>query len=175
VLDKINGLFHGKRDKRASPVPPLPTKAKPRYADSSAGSSVSPSPPANASPAAGTYASPLNQHPVHRKALLDNAARPIQTRADETDNALSTSTLRDLSLKMKAKAERETDPARKKRFMTFAALLYNVHFHARETARHAEIARKAAKDAQDDHDRVQQAAAAVHKLATILSSPSRRH
>jgi hypothetical protein len=84
-------------------------------------------------------------------------------------------TLLDLSLKMQARARRETDDARRQRFLTFAHLLIQVNMHAKNTELNAEKAYKAANEAQYDHKRTQEAAAHIQRLAAILAGPSRCH
>lgn len=128
MLDKINGLFTGKRDRRNSEIPPVPPlkdisasvkpSSKPRI--NSLGSPILKSSrvPLTKMP---TISPPVDSvHPALRSAPSLVSATPSTTVPAATADYEGRRSLQALSEKLLGRAQAENNPARKERLLSFA-------------------------------------------------------
>ncbi|KAK0894237.1 hypothetical protein LTR02_012405 [Friedmanniomyces endolithicus] len=144
VLDKINGLFSTKREKRGSVMPPVPSIAE-----------------LDATPTL-----------VPEITITGNTVLSF-TRTWTVDSATGTDdnnpdALQTWAFALVSKAARERDPVRKVRLVAFAKVLNDSLISARETQISAEMAQQAARSAQLSFEKTQESVAMLQRLAASL-------
>ncbi|KAK5170897.1 uncharacterized protein LTR77_004041 [Saxophila tyrrhenica] len=174
-LDKVGGLFHGKRDRKSQEIPPVPriderhlTRKEDRYPSTHNHSSFGPAqtsqlPRAPALPAP-TYTT------------LRTVSPSIQTASDATLVAGTSppnesQRIQDLARSLVDKSVVERNPNRRKRFLTFAQVLNDQLIHVREASISAEKAASAARDARAHYEMTVKGLETVERMAELSISP----
>ncbi|TKA50138.1 hypothetical protein B0A55_13623, partial [Friedmanniomyces simplex] len=178
VLDKINGLFSTKRDKRGSTMPPVPSIAE---LDATPDRNIEPTAPGSPilRPMRGPPGAkmPTMSPPIEHPALPDGSRLDTPTSADSPvdsvtaaadDNNNNKQALQTWAATLVSKAARERDPARKERLVAFAKVLNDSLISAREAQISAETAQHAARSAQLSYEMTQKSVAMLQRLAASL-------
>ncbi|TKA65604.1 hypothetical protein B0A55_09899 [Friedmanniomyces simplex] len=177
VLDKINGLFSTKRDKRDSAMPPVPSMAEldatpERNVESMIASSPILRPMRGPPGAKMPTMSPPIEHPalpaVSRLDTPTSADSPVDSVTAADDNNNNKQALQTWAATLVSKAARERDPARKERLVAFAKVLNDSLISAREAQISAETAQHAARSAQLSYEMTQKSVAMLQRLAASL-------
>lgn len=88
---------------------------------------------------------------------------------DSTDSvALDDSTVRDMSISLIEKAQKEANPLRKERLLSFAKVLNDSLISAREAQISAETAKQAARSAQLAYEMTEKSMTMLQRLAAGL-------
>lgn len=128
VLDKINGLFSGKREKIYSPAPPIPSI----YEDPNMGRDVAVA--ANGSPvlkaARGLSGAKmptlsLSTHPALRNTSRNTSKTSVETPVDSVTAGDDNQALQLFSASLIDKAHRQPDIARRERMLSFAKVSHS--------------------------------------------------
>lgn len=123
IMDKINGLFSGRREKKPSPAPPIPVIAENSSSDRNVevagnGSPVrkaSKGPPGSKMPTI----SPAH-HPAFRSTSRNTSLTSVETPVDSVTAGDDSQVLQSWSASLHNKAQRQPNAARKERMLTFA-------------------------------------------------------
>ncbi|KAK5692949.1 hypothetical protein LTR97_010425 [Elasticomyces elasticus] len=175
VMDKINGLFSSKRDKRGSTMPPIPSIAEldampDLNTDNTSDVSLV---PRSARGPTGTKMPTMS--PIIERAAIDTSRLDTPTSVNTpVDSVLAgddgNQALQNWTATLVTKAARERDPVRKARLVSFAKVLNDSLISAREAQISAETAQHAAKSAQLSYEMTQQSVAMLQRLAASLTT-----
>ncbi|KAK4543892.1 hypothetical protein LTR36_004666 [Oleoguttula mirabilis] len=167
VLEKINGLFSGKREKKYSPAPPVPSIDENFGADS-LGIAANGSPLLKATrgpPGAKMPTLSLSTHPAFRSTPRNTSDTSVETPVDSVTADDDNQALQNWSASLINKANRQPDAARKERILTFAKILNDSLISAREAQISAETANHAARSAQISCEMTQKSIDMLLRLA----------
>ncbi|KAK1055260.1 hypothetical protein LTR74_015799 [Friedmanniomyces endolithicus] len=175
VLDKINGLFSTKREKRGSVMPPVPSIAEldatPTLAPeiTITGNTVLPFTRSPSGVKMPTMSPALNPPALPEVSRLDTPSS-VDSPIDSVTGAVDSNpdTLQHWAFALVSKAARERDPVRKVRLVAFAKVLNDSLISARETQISAETAQQAARSAQLSFEKTQESVAMLQRLAASL-------
>ncbi|KAK0777442.1 hypothetical protein LTS02_014687 [Friedmanniomyces endolithicus] len=162
VLDKINGLFSTKREKRGSVMPPVPS-----IAELDATPTLVPEITITGNTVLSFTRSPSGVKMPTMSPALNPPALPDVSRLD-TPNDNNPDALQTWAFALVSKAARERDPVRKVRLVAFAKVLNDSLISARETQISAEMAQQAARSAQLSFEKTQESVAMLQRLAASL-------
>ncbi|KAK5724866.1 hypothetical protein LTR17_013449 [Elasticomyces elasticus] len=175
VMDKINGLFSSKRDKRGSAMSPIPSIAEldampDLNIDNTSDVSLV---PRSARGPTGTKMPTMS--PILERAAIDTSRLDTPTSVNTpVDSVLAgddgNQALQNWTATLVNKAAREQDPVRKERLVSFAKVLNDSLISAREAQISAETAQHAAKSAQLSYEMTQQSVAMLQRLAASLTT-----
>ncbi|KAK1016504.1 hypothetical protein LTR54_003182 [Friedmanniomyces endolithicus] len=175
VLDKINGLFSTKREKRGSVMPLVPSIAEldatPTLAPeiTITGNTVlsfTRSPSGVKMPSMSPALNPPALPDVARLDTPSSVDCPVDSATGTDDN--NSDALQTWAFALISKAARERDPVRKVRLVAFAKVLNDSLISARETQISAETAQQAARSAQLSYEKTQESVAMLQRLAASL-------
>ncbi|KAK0944931.1 hypothetical protein LTR29_003522 [Friedmanniomyces endolithicus] len=175
VLDKLNGLFSTKREKRGSTMPPVPSIAELDATSTLApeititGNTILPfsrSPSGVKMPTMSPALNPPMLTEISRLGTPSSMDSPINSVTGADDN--NPDALQHWAFALVSKAARERDPVRKVRLVAFAKVLNDSLISARETQISAETAQQAARSAQLSYEKTQESMAMLQRLAASL-------
>ncbi|KAK5134689.1 hypothetical protein LTR08_006204 [Meristemomyces frigidus] len=176
VLDKINGLFSGKREKKFSPAPPVPAIENRFTAGRNIDVTASGSPALKAirypSISMNPSISPSN-HPAFRNNSRHTSAASAGIPAASFTASEDGQVLLDWTASLIENARRETNLVRRERMLSFVKVLNDSMISAREAQISAEAARRAAKSAQASFEITQKSIAMLQRLGTNLNLSGR--
>ncbi|WPH05066.1 Hypothetical protein R9X50_00796500 [Acrodontium crateriforme] len=180
MLEKINGLFSGRREKKASEVPPVPKIANKYTVDESIihgqsnAQSVSPTPQTSLSTiplTASRSDGPLPELTNQEIASNDNLGSTVDiTNATKDD----VDVINEFTASLEKRAEIENSAARKERLLSFAKALRKSVISAKEAEISAEVAKEAAARAAVMYQMAQQSLHVLSRLTSSLSNPNRK-
>ncbi|KAK5121099.1 hypothetical protein LTR85_005583 [Meristemomyces frigidus] len=168
VMDKINGLFSGKREKKYSPAPPIPSIDEDFSADRDVAIAANGSPILRAARGAVGAKMPtlsLSTHPAFRNASRNTSNTSVETPVDSVTASDETQALQNWTAALVNKALRQPDTARKERMLSFAKILNDSLISAREAQICAETAQHAARSAQLSYEMTQKSIDMLQRLA----------
>ncbi|KAM0720631.1 hypothetical protein Q7P37_004768 [Cladosporium fusiforme] len=183
MLEKINGLFSGRRDRRNSRIPPVPpikdtsSGVKPpgisqEVRINSLGSPMlkgARAPPLTKMP---TISPPVDSvHPALRSAPSLASVAPSNITAGSASHVdyEGRRSLQALSEKLLSRAQAESNPARKERLLSFAKVLNDSIISAREAQISAETAQTAARSAQLSYEMTMKSVTMLQHLASSMN------
>ncbi|KAK3705108.1 hypothetical protein LTR37_013475 [Vermiconidia calcicola] len=180
MLDKINGLFSGKREKRVSIAPPIPRIEEGNVDLDAAKTSTKRSP--TLKPARVTQLPKMpSLSPASQQALRSDSSATMHTDDTTLVDRISvqdeSQCVQVLSEHLVGKARHETNPSRKARLLTFAKVLSDSLISVREAAISAETAQIAAQNARMHYEMSVKSLAMVQRLASSVArsgGPGRR-
>lgn len=171
VFDKINNIFSAKREKKS-------ITAAPRAPISGA---VVVEPNLEVTPNGSPILKTSKEHSLAKMPTISPCAStlPVLPRTsrrttsslidDSTDSvALDDSTVRDMSISLIEKAQKEANPLRKERLLSFAKVLNDSLISAREAQISAETAKQAARSAQLAYEMTEKSMTMLQRLAAGL-------
>jgi len=180
VFDKINNIFSAKREKKsitAAPTVPINEAAvvEPTVEVAPNGSPVLRSSKEFSLPKMSTT-SPSS---VSALPVLPRTSRRITSSLIDGSTgsiALDDSAVRNMSISLIEKAQKEANPTRKERLLSFAKVLNDSLISAREAQINAETAKQAARSAQLAYEMTEKSMAMLQRLAAGLigTPPVRR-
>ncbi|KAK4555970.1 hypothetical protein LTR86_007190 [Recurvomyces mirabilis] len=176
VIDKLQGMFSHRRDKRASDMPQIPAVAEDgasKEEEQSTGRTVAISKPPKlaGSSTMDPRTLPVHHTPQRKDSRSTSVATPPST-IDKSDPAHDDrSSVLSWGEKLRAKAARESDPVRKLRLLEFVQVLRESHENARNAQISCLAAREAAVQASASYALVQQGMTMLQRLAAQISGP----
>ncbi|KAK3669183.1 hypothetical protein LTR78_010937 [Recurvomyces mirabilis] len=176
VIDKLQGMFSHRRDKRASDMPQIPAVAEDGASKKEEQSTVrtvaiSKPPKLAGSPTMDPRTPSVHHTPQRKDSKSTSAATPPSTLDKSTSAHDDRSSVLSWGEKLRAKAARESDPVRKLRLLEFVQVLRESHENARNAQISCLAAREAAVQASASYALVQQGTTMLQRLAAQIGGP----